>query len=383
MTITDADAAIDAEIDAIDQLVDKAPAVTSHDEGTIVDAASSPCNAEEARALIRRAITASTDFYDAIDELLTRQGHVALGYDSPRQMLSRELAGMLTNPRTGKPVSDTHLRRMTRVAWLAWSIAQTTDIDMSKLSLTERSVRSISAAAAGVNDVDLIDEIHTRLTEVGAEGPDQVNEIVHDVLANFEEGQATKDREPQKKPAPATPDDDYDDLDDDAGGGPSRAPGAGTGGQPPEQGGRGRPDPTSGNHDEPDDTDLATGPGAEAETPTPPAPPSVTSLFDTAMPAGIEPASDYDVSSVLTHMRSAADVRRAMTEAVRILNLMPEITKIQKSVPHVIDAIDDDDLDAIREELTGTEKSVKWATKTLEVIAAAIEEVDVRIDEAI
>ena len=34
------------------------------------------------------------------------------------------------------------------VAWLAWSIAQNTGVDMSELKISERAVRSISAAAA-------------------------------------------------------------------------------------------------------------------------------------------------------------------------------------------------------------------------------------------
>ncbi|KJR10478.1 hypothetical protein [Gordonia sihwensis] len=369
--IDDADAAIDADLAEM-ELVDQAPAT----DGEVVDIASTPCTEEEARALIKKAVTAANTFYEAVGELLSRKGHVALGYDSPRQMLSRELAGMLQNPRTGEPISDTHLRRMTRVAWLAWSIAQSTGIDMSMLHITERQVRSISAASAGADDTDLIDDIKDRLTELKPTGPEQINDIITDRLETYEERTARKE---QQASVPAHADNDDD---DDEAGAPSGGP---SGGGSPRDGRASRPraDSTDDGDVDMDDDGIDDVP-AEAPVPAPPAPkPSVTSIFDTAMPEGAVEVSDFDVSSALVHMRSAADVRRAMHDAVRILELLPEIAKIEKSVPHVIDAVDDDDLDAIRKELTGTEAATKWATKTLAVIAEALEEVDTRIDEAV
>lgn len=366
MTITDADEAIDADLEEM-QLVDQSPAT----EGTVVDIGSTPCTADEARALIGKAASAANDFYEAVGELLSRKGYLALGYDSPRQMLSRELAGVLTNPRTGKPLSDTHLRRMTRVAWLAWSIAQTTGIDMSQLQITERQVRSISAASAGVDDLDLIEDINGRLMEVGANGPDQVNEIVENAISTYVERQSH-------------PDPDEDDEADLEGptprGGSNPSDGAASSsdqnskpGAKATPGGGGDDDYEEGEDDVPAD-----------RPPAPPAPkPSVTSLFDTEMPDSVPVVSDFDVSSALVHMRTAADVRRVMQDAVRILDLLPTIAKIEKTVPHVIDAIDDDDLDALRNELVGTERATKWATQTLDVITAALTEVDIRIDEAI
>lgn len=367
--IDDADAAIDADLAEM-ALVDQAPAAT---DGEVVDIASTPCTAEEARELIGKAVTAANDFYEAVGELLSRKGHVALGYDSPRQMLSRELAGMLHNPRTGQPLSDTHLRRMTRVAWLAWSIAQSTGIDMSQLHITERQVRSISAASAGADDTDLIEDIKDRLTELDPKGPDQVNDIIGDALESFEERAARKEQQQ------AGPPDRGDDVDD----GSTRPSGGTSDGGSAREGQASRPRADS-VEDEDDLDDGIDDVPAEAPSSAPPAPkPSVTSIFDTAMPEGATEVSDFDVSSALVHMRTAADVRRAMHDAVRILEMLPAIAKIEKTVPHVIDAVDDDDLDAIRKELTGTEAATKWATKTLAVIAEALEEVDTRIDEAV
>lgn len=370
MTITDADAAIDADLADL-QLVDAAPAA----EGPVVDVASTPCSAEEARTLIGRAMTAANDFYAAIGELLSRNGHVALGYDSPRQMLSQELSGMLTNPRTKQPLSDTHLRRMTRVAWLAWSISQATGIDVNDLEIPERQLRAISAASAGTDDADVIEDISDRLSESGVREPGEVNNVIREQLSTYPE-RAAKGAVGSKRDDGAEQDDAGRGV-DSPGQPHSGSGGADRSGSSPG----GAADASRDYEDESGDDGPADAPLTAPDPPKPP--PSVTSFFDTAVPDGVPTVSDLDVSSALTHMRTAADIRRAMLDAVRILELLPAIAKIEKSVPHVIDAIDDDDLDAIRKELTGTETATKWATTTLAVIAEALEEVDTRIDEAI
>ncbi|MFC0313596.1 hypothetical protein ACFQNE_02970 [Gordonia phosphorivorans] len=371
-SISEADAAIDAELDGLELVSAGAAPV-----GDIVDAADTPCTADEARALIRRAVNAANDFYSAIAELLSRQGHAALGYDSPRQMISQELSGMLVNPRTGKPVSDTHLRRMTRVAWLAWSIAQNTGVDMSELKISERAVRSISAAAAGLDDVDLIDDITARMAEIGPDGPDEVNDIINGALTSYNE---RREQDVDNDP----------DLDDGSGEGGEQAaagrrPAGGGGGDGAgfhaDAGGAGgvETEPDSDGHG---DGEAAAPADAQPAAPRPAA--SLTEIFDTGLPDGVEASvSDSEVYSVLSHMRTAADVRRVLADITRIHALLPEITKIRKQVPHIIDAIDDDELAAIETELRSTDSAVEWAAEARQVISDGLEEVQIRLDEAI
>lgn len=364
-TIADADAAIDDELDQI-ELVQAAP------NAEVVSAADTPCTAEEARALIRRAVNAANEFYSAIAELLSRQGHTALGYDSPRQMIARELSGMLVNPRTGKPVSDTHLRRMTRVAWLAWSIAQNTGIDMDQLQISERDVRSISAASAGPDDSDLIDDINARLAEVSTDAPDEVNDIIAESLSSFEQRKAAGEIGSRG-----------------SAGEPETS--AGTSGQPQEQAPRASDEPdgaVGAGVDEHDQVPVQVDPAVSGDDKLPAAPApktpaaSVASIFDTELPEGVEgTVSDTAIESALAHMRTAADVRRVMADITRIYQLLPTLTEIKDKVPHIVDAVDDDDLAALTEQIRSTDQAVDWAATARTVLAEALHEVDVRNEE--
>lgn len=367
--IADADAAIDAELDKI-ELVSPATA------GEVVDPAHTPCTRAEAQSLIARAVTAANDFYVAIAELLSRDGHVALGYDSPRQMMARELSGMLVNPRTGKPVSETHLRRMTRVAWLAWSIAQNTGIDMDKLHITERDVRSISAASAGDDDRDLIEDITARLAETAEESPDKVSEIISESLSTYEERKARG-----ATGARGADTGGRSGMGTDGAGGYQRA-----GGDYLDDDDSDDYEPGARNSEQPaTDSDTAREEDSgQSPAPAPSPAASVASIFDTALPEGVEAGlSDLDVNSALAHLRTAADVRRVMHDITAIHALMPEITKIAKQVPHIIDAIDDDELAALENELRSTDAAVEWAAQSRQVIVDALTEVDTRYREAI
>lgn len=70
-------------------------------------------------------------------------------------------------------------------------------------------------------------------------------------------------------------------------------------------------------------------------------------------------------------MRTASDLRRVMHDIGRIYELLPAIVDIQSGVPHVVDAIDDDELAAFKSELFGRDEAMTWVEQARTTIATA------------
>ena len=395
MSIDAADAAIDAAVDTLPaadvEYADTASAPSNSADaeavnGEIASPKDTPCNPDEARALIRKAITAANDFQSAVGELLARRAHIALGYDTPSRMIVHEFSGNLINPRTNKPITDNYLHRMARVAMLLWHVADVTGYQIGDLSLSEHALRQVSQASGGVNDVDLNDEIRARLQQFDT--PPTVAQVDEVVLGTIHDFAARGKNPPEPEPATASAD-----VDDDAGGdqpvGGDSPGGAGGGPQPAAT-------PTT--TDDTDDLDdvqadgpsitlestpadvAADGQSAEPSVPTP----SVSGAFDIALPDDFAAQiSDLDMTSALQHVRTAADVRRVLRDIGRIYELLPKIVDVKKQVPHIVDAIEDAELDALRAELDTTSEAVDWAEQARAVIAEALSEVQIRYDETI
>ena len=402
-TTADADAEIDAavdEVEATDSAAGAALVNSTTVHGEVAEHSTTPCSADEARQLIATAIAAANTFQETISTLLSRKAHVALGYTTPSEMILRELSGSVINPRTKKPITNTHLRRMTRVAMLLWHVADNTGLDVTELSVPEYAVRSVATSEAGVGDMELVDVITQRIDELKATGPDEVSKIIIDCARDYPAAKAkaaaeaaareaekdsvsTGSAEESADQAGARADDvDDDDLDDDdeAGVDAENARPKGTNLAASAGGGPTEPAPAAGKDERPapsdsDDSDPA---------PAPEAPISVTSVFDTEIPEGLDVSvSDFETSRALEHMRTAVDVRRVVNDINRIFELLPTLTEIRNKVPHIIDSFDDPELDALKAELETSDSAVDFAAQARTVIADALSEVQLRYDEAI
>lgn len=401
-TTADADAEIDAAVDEVEATGSAAGAALVNSttvHGEVAEHSTTPCSADEARQLIATAIAAANTFQETISTLLSRKAHVALGYTTPSEMILRELSGSVVNPRTKKPITNTHLRRMTRVAMLLWHVADNTGLDVTELSVPEYAVRSVATSEAGVGDRELVDVITQRIDELKATGPDEVSKIIIDCARDYPAAKAKAAAEAAAREAemdsgstgsaeesPGRPedyvdvDDDELDGDDEAGvvGERDRPKGtnlaASAGGGPTEPAAAAEKDERPAPSDS-DDSDPA---------PAPEAPISVTSVFDTEIPEGLDVSvSDFETSKALEHMRTAVDVRRVVNDINRIFELLPTLIEIRNRVPHIIDSFDDPELDALKAELEISDSAVEFAAQARTVIADALSEVQLRYDEAI
>ncbi|WP_042377274.1 hypothetical protein [Gordonia alkanivorans] len=388
MSIDAADAVIDAEVDNL-------PGPQGV-KGVVTEAATGPCSADEARALIRKARAAADTFQASVAELLARRAHIALGYDTPREMIVREFSGSIRNPRTNKPITDNYLHRIARVALLLWQVAEITGLDMDGLHLSEYALRQVSRAAGGMHDVDVIDAIRQNVQRLPQPpSVDQVNEVVADTLRQL--GHRVDDSvDSPAVPQAATAVGDFGDADDEHGSddptslsGPGSVPAEFTTAQfdagDSDESGPGASRSGSG----------ATKPessGPDSETPTPQGrdgaveftPGTATTAFDTSLPEDFAAQiSDLDMTATLQHVRTATDLRRVLRDVGRIYDLLPEIAKVRSQVPHIVDAIEDSELDALRNELRATEAAVNWAEQARAVIGDALGEVQIREDEAL
>ncbi len=384
MSIDAADAAIDAAVDNLTTATSEAggepenlPATDGAVDGVVTRSADAPCSAEEARELIQKAITAANSFQSAVGELLARDAHIALGYASGREMIVREFSGTVINPRTNKPITDNYLHRMARVAMLLWHVADITGHDAADLRLPEHALRQVSRADGGVNDVDTIDLVSERLQQLDNPSADEVNDVLEDTVRDM--GRRNKNPEP----VDSVPDDDT--TDDSHEGEPS-------GGRPTDRADRPNPtahprDNSAADNDGGFESDDASGGDAadrsDSDSPSGPAP-SVAGAFDIALPDDFDAQiSELDTASALQHMRKAGDVRRVLRDIQRIYELLPTLVEVKKQVPHIIDAIEDAELDALKAELDGADNSVDWAAQARAVIVDALGEVRIRYDEAI
>lgn len=359
-------------------LADVEPGTTIH--GEVVDTTTTPCSADEAKELISKAITAADEFQSAVAELLSRQAHIALGYDSPRDMIIDQFSGALLNPRTKKPLSRTHLRRLARVTWVMWVVASHTQVDIGDINLSENALRSISSAESGLEDRDLIDAMLKRIDQLGVSGPDGINEVLNEAVHNWSDFKETVAQNDSDDNAPSTDasGEEADGADDSTELAASKP--AGPGSQPSGGQQDRSPSPDTKHRDTADDE---AGAGEDAGDDLDDAQ-SLISVFEDSIPDGLENRiSDLDVNAALAHMRTAADVRRALRDIAAIYALLPTITSIRKDVPEIIDNIDDDELAALRAELATGNEAVDWAEKARAVIAESLSEVQIRFDTAI
>lgn len=392
-TTADADAEIDATVDEVEATGSAAGAALANSTvgGEIAEHSTTPCSPDEARALIATAISAANTFQETITELLSRQAHLALGYTTPSEMILRELSGSVVNPRTKRPMTNTHLRRMTRIAMLLWNVADITGLDAAELSVPEYTLRSVATSEAGVGDMELVDVINQRIQELKATAPDEISQIIVDCARNYPEAKAAAaEAAKQKELDPAEPssenppttydvdDDDYDDGDDEgaedvrpkggnlaasAGGASDAAAATDQGSRTPQR----------------DTTD-----GSTSDSPPPEPPISVSSVFDTEIPEGLDVSvSDFETGKALEHMRTAIDVRRVINDINQIFALLPTLTEIRNKVPQIIDSFDDPELTALQDEFETSDRAIEFAAQARTVIADALTEVQTRFDEAV
>lgn len=368
MSIDAADAALDA---AVANLPDSSEGV----DGEVAELSSTPCNEDEARALIHKAKSAANQLEAAVIELLQRRAYVALGYASPREMIVREFSNSITNPRTGKPLTDNYLHRVARVMMLLWQVAEVTGVDMAELRLSEGTLRQVSRDVGGVNDVDLLDVIGERVAELEDPNVDNVNATVESTVR-----EAAGSDVPLKPSTPPSSESEASEASEASDVGELPTLGDATVPQSPddEDGDAEADDSQSAPPPRPSDTanSSPTGDGAQ--------PPSATSVFDTEIPEGIaEGISEFDVASALEDCRTAGDVRRILRSIAEVVKQLPPIIKISKQVPQVVDAVSDTELEDLEQELGAGGDAITLCKQALEVIAAAIDEVHVRNDEAL
>lgn len=139
-------------------------------EGEVAD-----CTADEARALVGKAIAAIMTINETMEAIIRRRAWLALGYDDPRTFWIKEFGPKSENP----AFSVAQVYRTARVLGLVYEIQQRLGDAEVVVSITERALRSIPAGPEGVNDVALVDAIEAGVAQLGDDfTPEDVQDVV-------------------------------------------------------------------------------------------------------------------------------------------------------------------------------------------------------------
>lgn len=149
---------------------------------TAVDAGQGPLTAAQAEKLITKAIKAALTFADVMKQIVAKKAWEPLGYTDPRHMMRERFTGKLINPHTGEPFADSYIRRMSNVAWVLWSLADSTGIDPLELSVNNGLLAQIPGGLAGEKHEQLVDTILDEVDRRGASEVEEVQSVIDDTL---------------------------------------------------------------------------------------------------------------------------------------------------------------------------------------------------------
>ncbi len=344
MSETDLDAGVEntlnghAAVDTYDY-----PVVESGNEG--------PLSEDGARALLTEWVNAEMTAHEKMSEIMRRRAWEPLGYDNPRDMVTKELKGKLINRLTGKPYQRAHLYRIARAAMLQVAIAAELGIEPGDIHISERQLRNVKSD----DEAHVVDQVKDAALEKDNEDEtgdraDYAQQLVDDVLAS----------EAQSK-QPATEN---------------------TGAASAEH--IGTSDSDTSTENSPADFDVAD-PGdttaAAAETHTA-APESSwidgTSGGEPANPAQAPGSTDgvADMAAALAGVQEFDAFRKTLTTIGELDTSLPSVPYVQDKLPEFVDNCLPEELSEFRSQLEKAQNVLTNAPAAVDAMAAVLQVVD-------